>query len=183
MSSFLRATLRPLGLLRPRPLVLTRRNHTSAVPIQPTWSTHSLLDPDAVSEPEEPITSSQLHHLLRLSALPLPQSSEEETALLQELQLQLRFVRRVQACDTGGIEPLRSIRDETEASETETSVGLKNLLSALKEEVAVGHYQRPRRIKDRKTDASNAHIWDPLQTATRKSGRYFVVKSSKEAVN
>jgi len=177
-------SIRPL-LIRPK-ITLPPVRHTSHIPSQPTWSTHSLLDSSKEQpqqeQQEESITPTQLHHLLRLSALPLPRTASEEASLLRDLHLQLRFVRRVQACDTRGVEPLRAVRDETEAAKREATVGLEQLLETLKEEVVVGHYQRPRRVRDRKVDTAGVEDWDPLQTASRKAGRYFAVKSGKEAV-
>ncbi|KKP01236.1 hypothetical protein THAR02_06674 [Trichoderma harzianum] len=125
------------------------------------------------------ITPSQLHHLLRLSALPLPKSPAEEQSMIATLQSQLQFARAVQKVDTKGVEPLRAIRDETEAAVKEMTIGLKDLEEVLAKETLVGHYQRPRRAKERiESDAEN---WDALATASRKAGKYFVVESGKKA--
>lgn len=80
----------------------------------PTWSVRSQLPdpktPDPIAERE--LTSEKLHHLLRLCALPPPETLEEETKLLKTLREHLHFVRAVQSVDTMGVEPLHRIEDE-----------------------------------------------------------------------
>lgn len=158
-----------------RPLRLFTRPY-SHIPQKPTWTTHSLVDTAA---PEE-ITPSQLSYLLRLAALPKPRDAQEEVSLLADLHSQLRFVKRVQEVDTTGVEPLRVVRDETYAARDETTLGLKHLGRALSDEVAVGHYKRPRRMR-KEVDTRGAEDWDPLKTASETAGRYFVVKSGRES--
>ncbi|TRX92890.1 hypothetical protein FHL15_006296 [Xylaria flabelliformis] len=156
---------------------------------QPTWSVRSLL-PQA-SQPST-ITSKTLHHLLRLSALPLPQSEEEESQMLATLSSQLHFVRAIQGVDTTGVAPLRVIRDETAAGLREQTIGLAELREALEAEDVVGHARRPRRRRIQRTaeesgssgeegERRNAEEgnWDVLGGATETAGgRYFVVRSS-----
>lgn len=151
--------------------LLTTKTTAASILATPTWSIRSLLP--SSSTPTEPITPPQLHHLLRLAALPLPRTPAEETAMITTLQSQLQFVHAVQQVDTAGVEPLRAIRDEKEAE----SVGLEDLRGALEREVLVGHYQRPRRVREVVED--EAEKWDALSTARRTAGRYFVVKSGK----
>lgn len=99
--------------------------------------------------------------------------------MIETLQSQLQFARAVQRVDTTGVEPLRAIRDETEAATKENTIGLDDLKDALAKEALVGHYQRPRRVKEQiQSDAEN---WDALATASRKAGKYFVVESGKKA--
>ena len=143
---------------------------------KPTWSVRSLLSSSSTTD--ETITPTQLHHLLRLSALPLPKSKPEEDAMIATLQSQLRFVRAVQRVDTSGVEPLRAIRDETEQGLRESAVTLDKLRDLLDGETRVGHYQRPRRVKSKVE--SEAENWDPLATASRRAGRFFVVQSKKK---
>ncbi|KND94200.1 hypothetical protein TOPH_01073 [Tolypocladium ophioglossoides CBS 100239] len=147
---------------------------------KPTWSVRSLRGPSTPSpEEQQPITPAQLHHLLRLAALPQPASADEEAAMIATLQNQLQFVRAVQRVDTAGVEPLSAVRDETDEAVRENTVGLEDLRGALDKEARVGHYKRPRRVKV-KVDAE-AEEWDALSTASRKAGKYFVVESgSKE---
>ncbi|KAI0187187.1 DUF726 domain protein [Xylaria flabelliformis] len=170
---------------------------------QPTWSVRSLL-PQA-SQPST-ITSKTLHHLLRLSALPLPQSPEEESQMLATLSSQLHFVRAIQGVDTTDVAPLRVIRDETAAGLREQTIGLAELREALEAEDVVGHARRPRRRRIQRTaggqESSSSseegrdterHTssqeqeqilneegnWDVLGGATETAGgRYFVVRSS-----
>lgn len=99
--------------------------------------------------------------------------------MIETLQSQLQFARAVQRVNTKGVEPLRAIRDETEAAITENTIGLDDLKDTLAKEALVGHYQRPRRVKERiQSDAEN---WDALATASKKAGKYFVVESGKKA--
>ncbi|KFA66610.1 hypothetical protein S40285_03029 [Stachybotrys chlorohalonatus IBT 40285] len=142
---------------------------------KPSWSVRSLLSPDD-APPAESITPQQLHHLLRLSALPLPKTKAEEDSMMATLQSQLRFVRTVQRVDTRHVEPLRAIRDETEQGLREITVGLDDLRGVLDKETRAGHYQRPRRVKERIEPEEEK--WDALATASRKAGKYFVVESA-----
>lgn len=99
--------------------------------------------------------------------------------MIETLQSQLQFARAVQRVDTTGVEPLRAIRDETEAAVKENTIGLDDLKDTLAKEALVGHYQRPSRVKEQiQSDAEN---WDALGTASRKAGKYFVVESGKKA--
>jgi Asp-tRNA(Asn)/Glu-tRNA(Gln) amidotransferase C subunit len=146
----------------------------------PSWSVRSLLPRDT-DVPSERITSKQLHHLLRLSALPLPESPEKEAEMIETLQAQLYFVRDVQSVDTKGVEPLRAIRDETERGLRNATIGLEDLKEVLDREVAFGHNRRPRRVKGEKVNTAGVEDWDPLKTASRTvAGKYFVVRSGKD---
>ncbi|KAK6430475.1 hypothetical protein LTR95_013373, partial [Oleoguttula sp. CCFEE 5521] len=107
---------------------------------KPTWSVASLLpstSPDA-STATPVITSKQLHHLLRLSALPPPSSEAEEATLLASLSQHLHFVNEIQNIDTTGVEPLQGLRDETAQGEKESELGLEALREALVREKVVG---------------------------------------------
>src|ERR1700753_1108709 len=90
---------------------------------KPTWSVSSLLPPKGQSTDLPEVSSKQLHHLLRLSALPPPKNKEEEARMLQILASQLHFVKEIQKVDTTGVEPLRSLRDETPTGEMEAELG------------------------------------------------------------
>ncbi|KAI0974789.1 hypothetical protein F4678DRAFT_350907 [Xylaria arbuscula] len=117
---------------------------------RPTWSVRSLLPGH---QAPTSISAKTLHHLLRLSALPLPRNAAEEATMLATLSSQLHFVRAIQGVDTTGVAPLRAIRDETTAGLREQTVGLEELRHALEAEDIVGHARRPRR---RRTPRSNA---------------------------
>ncbi|TDZ31129.1 Glutamyl-tRNA(Gln) amidotransferase subunit F [Colletotrichum spinosum] len=149
---------------------------------QPTWSVASLLPPDdAHAKTETPITRTKLHHLLRLSALPLPENEAEEAAMLGTLHSQLHFVRDVQSVDTSGVEPLYSLRDETTRGMEDATIGLDQLAQALQNEARFGHKKRPKRSRDAEPDPETvaAEAWNPLETASRTAGKYFVVQSKK----
>jgi Asp-tRNA(Asn)/Glu-tRNA(Gln) amidotransferase C subunit len=111
----------------------------------------------------------------------LPKSDAEEAEMIKTLQSQLHFVRDIQSVETAGVEPLRSIRDETQRALDEATIGLDDLEEALAKEVKVGHNQRPKRLKEVQVDTAGVEDWEPLRTASRTAGgQYFVVKSGKE---
>ncbi|OIW25874.1 hypothetical protein CONLIGDRAFT_647603 [Coniochaeta ligniaria NRRL 30616] len=177
---------RPLWLqcpaLRRRCLSSTSQSPAdpAAILSRPTWSVRSLLPDDKGADSAEArITPKQLHHLLRLSALPLPKTPEEEAKMIGVLQSQLLFVRDIQSVDTQGVEPLRSIRDETEAGLKEATIGVDELRDALSREVALGRSRRPRRQKHMEKPTPEVEGWDPLHTASQTTGPYFVVRSGK----
>lgn len=100
--------------------------------------------------------------------------------MLGTLRAQLYFVRDVQSVDTRGVEPLRSIRDETAAGVAESTVTLDTLREALSREAAVGFRRRPRRVKDaRERVQSEEERLVEAATAERRDKRYFVVASGK----
>jgi Asp-tRNA(Asn)/Glu-tRNA(Gln) amidotransferase C subunit len=177
----------------PRPQLRTLASKTPEDLLsKPTWSVASLLDsqspsaPQHTLSPDEEITPKKLHHLLRLSALPLPPTPEAEASLLASLRSHLRFVREIQAVDTTGVEPLRALRDETSRGREETTVRLADLKDALARETRFGHRQRPRRVKttEGREDkvAAEAENWDPLKTAGRTAAdKYFVVQNKKQS--
>lgn len=146
---------------------------------KPTWSVESLLPPktDAYDSPK--ISPDELHHLLRLSALPLPDTSEEEKKMIDTLSAQLHFVGQMQQVDTTDVKPLRAIRDENMSAEKEQAITLETLKEALAEETVVGkHYKRIQR-NAAPIDAKDVENWDVLGSAERKVGKYFVVESER----
>lgn len=108
--------------------------------------------------------------------------------MLQTLSQQLHFVRAIQCVDTTGVEPLRSIRDETKEGEREAEVGMEKLSEALgmEEMRGEGRFGRIRRRKGGKgvdegnEEAEKEEAWDVLGAAGRKTGRYFVVEGGKK---
>ncbi|KAK4548023.1 hypothetical protein LTR36_010743 [Oleoguttula mirabilis] len=151
---------------------------------QPTWSVASLL-PAKDQQPGGPeISSKQLHHLLRLSALPAPKDAAEEAAMLSTLSSQLHFVKDIQQVDTTGVEPLRSLRDETAEGEQEAELGMEAMKEALGMETVRGRYHQ--RIRRRRRgdgvdgESEEGEKWDPLGTAGKKVGRFFVVEGGKD---
>ncbi|KAI0518216.1 hypothetical protein F5B22DRAFT_76976 [Xylaria bambusicola] len=197
------------------PSTLTRASRTPPTPVlptadlasllsRPTWSVRSLLPQSSSTPPSSSssssITPKTLHHLLRLSALPLPRTPDEEAQMLSTLSSQLHFVRAIQDIDTRGVTPLRAIRDETAAGLREQTIGLAELREALEAEDIVGHARRPRRRlarghmkeggggeelygnvgprNEKQSMLNEEENWDVLGGASETAvGRYFVVRS------
>ncbi|KAJ5826211.1 DUF726-domain-containing protein [Penicillium riverlandense] len=146
---------------------------------EPSWSVRSLL-PERASQPSSPtITPQQLHHLLRLSALPQPASEEEERSMLQTLESQIHFVKEIQRVDATGVEPLRSIRDESPEAVKETTIGLDRLQDAMAQEQVTGRRRRVKRVQIAKNDRPDGSAWDgnALASASQTKGPYFVVET------
>ncbi|KAJ4369112.1 hypothetical protein N0V83_006196 [Neocucurbitaria cava] len=146
---------------------------------EPTWSVESLLPPKTRAPDAPEITSQQLHHLLRLSALPPPENPEQEQKMLDTLAAQLHFVGKIQQVDTTGVKPLRAIRDETAAAEQEQTITLGTLKEALGNEKVVGHHYKRIQRDTTPVDAQEVENWDVLGSAERKIGKYFVVESGR----
>lgn len=146
---------------------------------EPTWSVESLLPPKTRAPDAPRITSQQLHHLLRLSALPPPETKEQEQKMLDTLAAQLHFVGKIQQVDTAGVMPLRAIRDETTAAEEEQTITLETLKEALSREKVIGKHHKRIQRDTTPVDAKDAEDWDVLGSAERKSGKYFVVDSER----
>jgi Asp-tRNA(Asn)/Glu-tRNA(Gln) amidotransferase C subunit len=146
---------------------------------EPTWSVESLLPPKTRAPDAPKITSQQLHHLLRLSALPPPETPEQEQKMLDTLVAQLHFVGKIQEVDTTGVKPLRGIRDETMAAEAEQTVTFETLKDALDKEKVIGRHHKRLQRDTTPVDAKDVEGWDVLGSAERKSGRYFVVESER----
>ncbi|CAE7025847.1 hypothetical protein CFE70_003673 [Pyrenophora teres f. teres 0-1] len=146
---------------------------------EPTWSIKSLLPPKTRAADAPKISSEQLHHLLRLSALPPPETPEQEQKMLDTLADQLHFVGKIQEVDTTGVIPLRAIRPEGQAAIKEQIIGLEQVKEVLDSEKVIGqHYKRIQRDTTPK-DAKDVEDWDVLGSAERKSGKYFVVESER----
>ncbi|EMC95463.1 hypothetical protein BAUCODRAFT_44705, partial [Baudoinia panamericana UAMH 10762] len=146
---------------------------------KPVWSVASLLpSKDAALDLPE-VTPKQLHHLLRLSALPPPKDRVEEASMLSTLSSQLHFVKEIQKVETTGIEPLHGLRDETIHGERESELGLAALQSALEQEEVKGRHRRVRRKPSTHAEGGDQQ-WDPLSTASKTVGRFFVVEGGKD---
>lgn len=146
---------------------------------EPTWSVESLLPPKTRAPDAPQITSQQLHHLLRLSALPPPETSEQEKKMLDTLAAQLHFVGKIQEVDTTGVKPLRAIRDETAAAEKEQTITLETLKDALSKEKVIGRHHMRIQRDTAPANAKDVEDWDVLGSAERRSGKYFVVESER----
>jgi hypothetical protein len=92
-------------------------------------------------------------------------------------------VRDIQNVDTEGVEPLQSIRDETEEGIKEATIGMEDLKHAFNNEEIKGRNRRPRRKRGQPVDTKGVEDWDVLETAGVKvelgGSRYFVVRSAK----
>ncbi|KAI4114778.1 MAG: hypothetical protein LQ345_004506 [Seirophora villosa] len=156
------------------------------IPSKPTWSLLDLISQSPQDVPSPPVvTSYELHHLLRLSALPLPKSSNEEQKMLRDLQSQLHFVRAIQNVDIpDDVEPLQSIRDETEAAMKEEEYTVETLAEEFTKEEVVGKRGRIRRkttdLKIPGEEEVREENWDPLKLAPRTVGRYVAVDTAKD---
>jgi Asp-tRNA(Asn)/Glu-tRNA(Gln) amidotransferase C subunit len=108
---------------------------------------------------------------------------EEEQEMIKTLESQLHFVQAIQSVDTTGVEPLRSIRDETKEAEKENAVTLESMKEELSKEEVVGHSGRIRRKKSAAAETDEASNWDPLALASKKIGRYIVVETGKNQMS
>lgn len=137
----------------------------------PSWSVKDLLDKPPISE----ITTAQLNHLLRLSALSRPRSEEEENRLVRALNDHLGFVKEIQTVDTTGVEPLCAIQDGTPEAVQDRMFTLDSMKEAMdREEVHGPHRRIEKKPRDISTEP-DPERWSVLGSAERKVGRYFVV--------
>ncbi|KAA8650779.1 hypothetical protein EYZ11_007627 [Aspergillus tanneri] len=146
---------------------------------KPSWSARSLLPDEAEKSSKPSVTPAQLRHLLRLSALPQPANEEEETKMLESLESQIHFVRKIQQVDATGVEPLQSIRDESPEAIKESTIGLDQLKEALSKERVVGRNKRIQRLKTERNDRPDGDTWDgnALGYASKTKGKFFVVET------
>lgn len=148
---------------------------------QPSWSVRSLL-PRSESAETKQVGRKQLHHLLKLSALPLPKNEEEEQRMVRTLESQIHFVKEIQKINTTGVEPLVAIRDETTESVEEQTITLETLQPYLDKEQKVGANGTIRRQKPAEMIRDSG--WNPFEMGkgkeTRRKGKYFFVKKQKE---
>lgn len=143
----------------------------------PNWSVRSLL-PNPASKPPSSVTPKQLHHLLRISALPQPVDKEEEQSMIDTLESQIHFVKEIQLVDTTGVVPLARIRDESSAAMEEAMIGIEHLREALAKEKVSGRRRSIQRIPGEKNSTPDGTAWDgnALGSATKTKGKYFVVE-------
>lgn len=142
----------------------------------PNWSVRSLL-PSHTSTPQQTITPTTLHHLLRLSSLPPPATPALEASLLSTLHTQLHFVRAIQSVNTAGIAPLTAICDESSTSST--TITLDSLRETLAGEKSFGFRGRPRRLRGAERDRARSaeEVLVEERTRPRREGAYYVVES------
>ncbi|KAE8362010.1 hypothetical protein BDV27DRAFT_23131 [Aspergillus caelatus] len=146
---------------------------------KPSWSVRSLLPDQTAKQSLPSVTPAQLHHLLRLSALPLPSTKKEEAKMLETLESQIHFVKEIQRADVTGVEPLQSIRDESPEALKENTVGLDQLKDALAKERVVGRNKRIQRVESERNDRPDGDAWDgnALGYASKTKGKFFVVET------
>ncbi len=102
--------------------------------------------------------------------------------MIADLQSQLKFVQAIQSVDTTGVEPLQSIRDETKEAKLENEITLATLQAEFDKEEVVGMRGRIRRREDVPDleRVEEVKDWDPLEQASKKVGRFFVVDTAKD---
>lgn len=163
-----------------RPYSSSREEDIESILSKPTWSVRSLL-PDSAEASSQSITPKQLHHLLRLSALPQPSSPEEESSMLKILESQIHFVKEIQRVDASGVAPLQSIRDESPDAVEENTIGLEQLKEAISKERIYGRRNRIQRTTTENNKRPDGNAWDgkALSYASKTKGPFFVVETSK----
>ncbi|KAI9658433.1 MAG: hypothetical protein M1829_006788 [Trizodia sp. TS-e1964] len=152
----------------------------STILSKPSWSVKSLIPTASQLEDSPRVSSKELHHLLRLSALNPPKTEDEEEKMITTLSAQLHFVRQIQSVNTDGIDPLTSIRDETIESEKENAITFESLKGAFAKEETKGKRKRIQKRKDLPIEAKPDEDWDVLEQSSRSLGRFFVVNCEKE---
>lgn len=165
-------------------LILNRRLNTPRhIPDRPTWSLEDLFSRNT-QEPEPRVSTQELHHLLRLSALPIPKDPVEDRRMQKDLQSQLEFVKAILEIEIpDDVVPLQSICDETVEGSGEREIGCDTLKEERGREEVVGMRGRiRRRANDMKSNEpkSEGEKWDPLVLAPRTLGRYIAVNTAKD---
>lgn len=131
------------------------------------WSVQTLVGRGNELERGQSVSTGRLHHLLRLSGLPLPRDGEEEARMKLDLKQQLQFVRHVQHVDTAGVEPLASLTEPRQL-DYEGCLERGASLAGRKEE------QRP--AEQRQGDGvEDGRAADLLRLAQRREGFFYVV--------
>ena len=151
------------------------------LPRHTTWSVHDILE-NRPADAEPQISDKELHHLLRLSALPMPKNPAEQQRMKKDLQSQLKFVKAIQEIDIpDSVKPLQSIRDETEHGTKEQEITVEALADEFAKEEVVGIRGRIRRKEGTKPLGEKGEDnWDPLSLAPRRIGRYVAVNTAKD---
>ena len=146
-----------------------------------SWSVRETLFRDDPTKAAPPVTREELHHLLRLSALPMPESLEQEARMIKDLQAQLKFVQAIQEVDTEGVEPLQMIRDETDEAAMENTITMDTLKEEFAKEEVVGKRGRIRKkAAEEGQQPESKEKWNPLAHASKTHGPYFVVDTAKD---
>lgn len=150
------------------------------LPRHPTWSVQDIFG-NRSKNAEPQVSDDELHHLLRLSALPIPKDLAEQQRMKNDLQSQLKFVRVIQELDiSDSVKPLQSIRDETENGMKEQEITAETLADEFAKEEVVGSRGRIRRKEGMKSLEGEEEKWDPLALAPRTTGRYIAVNTAED---
>lgn len=168
--------------IQKQPLSSEANQHDEILPSRPTWSLQDLVNRDPLETPPT-VSPKELHHLLRLSALPLPKDIVEQEKMLKDLQSQLHFVRAIQKIHIPEhVKPLQSIRDETVEGMKEREFTVESLADEFEKEEVVGKRGRIRSKKPKDVDKTpkqnEVEQWDPLALAPRTVGRYIAVNTA-----
>lgn len=146
---------------------------------KPSWSVKDLICTQEQAK-ESQISREKLHHLLRLSALPLPASDTDESQMIKDLGSQLQFVHAVQNIDTKDVEPSQSIRDETKQAREANTIGVANVQKYLDNEIISGKRGRIRKTKANNPRRHTPDGQDLLLQAPKKIGKYVIVDTAKD---
>ena len=137
--------------------------------------------PESKTDQPSLVSRDQLHHLLKLSALPTPKSEKEEFTMLKTLENQIHFVEEVQSIDTTDVEPLVAIRDESADNIKDEMITLEKLQPYLDQEEKVGNNGTIRRKKPATMIKDSG--WDPFKLGdgeeSRRKGKFFFVRKDK----
>ncbi|KAL8696166.1 MAG: hypothetical protein Q9224_002933, partial [Gallowayella concinna] len=133
------------------------------------------------TESDPQVSEKELHHLLRLSALPLPKDGSDQQRMQKDLQSQLKFVKAIQDIDVpDSVKPLQSIRDETEEGMKEVEITVESLADDFAKEEVVGIRGRIRRKNGAEAAKVKEEKWRPLKLAPRTVGNYVAVNTAKD---
>lgn len=97
--------------------------------------------------------------------------------MLKDLESQLHFVEAVQRVDTRGVQPLVSIRDESEEGQAGQEITLQALTAELGKEEVVGTRKRIRRKEEVKVGKNDAEDWNALACAPSIKGRFIALET------
>ncbi|KAL7268444.1 hypothetical protein RUND412_008938 [Rhizina undulata] len=126
----------------------------------PTWSVRALLPSISEKLPEAAsMTPKKLQHLLRLSALPPPSTTDEESRLLSSLSRHLYFVKSIQDVNTTGVTPFSGFRDEVDVHE----LSYEDVVEA------------ETKLDTEGVGPAGRMEWDAMRGAKRKLGGFFIV--------
>lgn len=150
---------------------------------EPSWSVKSLLPRKSEDESTRTVSREQLHHLMRLSALNLPQNEVEEDHILQGLDAHLNFVKDIQSVDTSDVKPLRNFHNESQATEHNREITIDSLREALENEELIGkHQSRIRKKLSTDKITNDAEALDVSKWPGISDGGFFVLDVVKETV-